>query len=265
MTEPDPISDRTPEPVSAPVRQSASVAPVQQPAAPAPAVTAPSPDSTSTTATGAILAAAGGYLDAFTYVGHGHVFANAMTGNVVLLGVNCIGGDWRTGVRHLPPIIAFLIGICTAKAIEHWSAGRAARFRYLAVLALEIVILAALGALPSSTADFWITISIAFAASVQVETFRRVHKHSYNSTFTTGNLRTLAEGIFDWFAVERTSDAAEQIRDFALICGSFLAGAVAGGFTTPLAMKHGILNHALWIDIAILLVVVVRVWPPQEA
>src|SRR6187402_1432230 len=28
----------------------------------------------------------GGFLDAFTYVGHGRVFANAMTGNVVLLG-----------------------------------------------------------------------------------------------------------------------------------------------------------------------------------
>jgi uncharacterized membrane protein YoaK (UPF0700 family) len=35
----------------------------------------------------AVMASAGGFLDAFTYVGHGHVFANAITGNVVLLGV----------------------------------------------------------------------------------------------------------------------------------------------------------------------------------
>src|SRR5271156_3642526 len=92
----------------------------------------------------ALLAAAGGYLDAFTYVGHGHVFANAMTGNVVLLGVNCIGGDWHTGLRHLPPILAFIVGICAAKAIEQWAAQRQIRFRYLAVLALEVGILAAL-------------------------------------------------------------------------------------------------------------------------
>jgi uncharacterized membrane protein YoaK (UPF0700 family) len=217
------------------------------------------------TATSALLAAAGGYLDAFTYVGHGHVFANAMTGNVVLLGVNCIGGDWHTGLRHLPPILAFVVGICAAKAIEQWAAQRQIRFRYLAVLALEIGILAALSFLPPSTADFWITISIAFAASVQVETFRRVHNHSYNSTFTTGNLRTLAEGIFDWFAVKRTPETAEQIRDFAMICGSFLAGAIAGGLATPLAMTHGILNRALWIDIMLLFIVAVRVWPRQRA
>ena len=34
----------------------------------------------------AMLAAIGGFLDGFTYVGHGHVFANGMTANVLLLG-----------------------------------------------------------------------------------------------------------------------------------------------------------------------------------
>ncbi|MFP3616894.1 DUF1275 family protein, partial [Paraburkholderia sp. SIMBA_050] len=36
----------------------------------------------------ALLTLSGGYLDAYTYVGHGHVFANTMTGNVALLGIN---------------------------------------------------------------------------------------------------------------------------------------------------------------------------------
>jgi uncharacterized membrane protein YoaK (UPF0700 family) len=36
---------------------------------------------------GFLLSAVGGYLDAYTYVGHGGVFANAQTGNVVLLAV----------------------------------------------------------------------------------------------------------------------------------------------------------------------------------
>src|SRR5450432_4564827 len=57
----------------------------------------------------AVLAAAGGFLDAFTYIGHGHVFANAMTGNVVLLGINAVGRNWHQSFRHLPPILAFLV------------------------------------------------------------------------------------------------------------------------------------------------------------
>jgi uncharacterized membrane protein YoaK (UPF0700 family) len=61
-----------------------------------------------------MLATAGGFLDGFTYVGHGHVFANAMTGNVVLLGISFMSGSWDTAFNHLPPILAFLLGISAA-------------------------------------------------------------------------------------------------------------------------------------------------------
>ena len=213
------------------------------------------------TTTGALLALAGGYLDAFTYIGHGHVFANAMTGNVVLLGVNCISGSWTTGLRHLPPILAFLVGVSTARFIELSAARRHLRFHYLSVLTLEIAILALLSLLSARTPDFWITTSIAFAASVQVQTFRDVHGHSYNSTFTTGNLRTLSEGLFDWFSGQHTPENATLIIDFAIICTSFLLGAVIGGFATPRFARWGMLNRALWLDIALLLVVVARIWP----
>src|SRR5580658_6145873 len=39
--------------------------------------------------TGLLLAGVGGFLDAYTFVGRGGVFANAQTGNIVLLGVRC--------------------------------------------------------------------------------------------------------------------------------------------------------------------------------
>jgi hypothetical protein len=42
------------------------------------------------------------------------------------------------------------------------------------------------------------TNSVAFASSVQVQTFREVSGHSYNLTFTTGNLRRLSEAAFMW-------------------------------------------------------------------
>ena len=42
---------------------------------------------------GAVLAVAGGFLDAYTYICRGHVFANAQTGNIVLLGVNLAAGE----------------------------------------------------------------------------------------------------------------------------------------------------------------------------
>ena len=36
----------------------------------------------------AILAIVGGFLDSYSYLMRGHVFANAQTGNIVLFGVN---------------------------------------------------------------------------------------------------------------------------------------------------------------------------------
>src|ERR1700730_1422623 len=68
----------------------------------------------------ALLAAAGGFLDAFTYVGHGHVFANAMTGNVVLLAVSAVSGDGRQALAHLLPIACCAITRPSGGFPENW-------------------------------------------------------------------------------------------------------------------------------------------------
>ena len=121
---------------------------------------------------GTLLASAGGFLDGFTYVGHGHVFANAMTGNLVLLGIDCLSGSWRLALRHLPAILAFLVGVSVSQAIQLRSKLREVSAPYSAVLVLEISVLLIMGLMPATTADILFTTSIAFAASVQVQTFR---------------------------------------------------------------------------------------------
>jgi uncharacterized membrane protein YoaK (UPF0700 family) len=202
----------------------------------------------------AVLATAGGFLDGFTYLGHGHVFATAMTGNVVLLGINCLSGSWQAGLRNLPAILAFVAGVCTAQAIQLRSKHRACKSPYLTVLLLEIAVLLALSLLPPGTADILFTTCIAFVASVQVQTFREVDGHSYNSTFITGNLRTLSEAAFTWFSEGYNTERACVVRDFSLICLAFFVGAVGGGYTVQ---KFG--NRALWCEIVLLALVVVRV------
>jgi uncharacterized membrane protein YoaK (UPF0700 family) len=203
---------------------------------------------------GALLAAAGGFLDGFTYLLHGHVFANAMTGNVVLLGINCFSGSWHTALRHIPPIIAFVAGVAVAQAMQERSKRRGDATSYAPVLLLEITVLLILSLLPSTTKDILFTISIAFAASVQVQTFRKVNGRSYNSTFTTGNLRTLSEAAVAWSLGGHNQSSARTVRDFSVICVAFLLGAIAGGYTAP---AFG--NRALWCDIALLVLVTLAV------
>jgi uncharacterized membrane protein YoaK (UPF0700 family) len=50
-----------------------------------------------------LLATTGGLLDAVVYLNHGHVFANAMTGNVIFLGIAVLGRDWSKIVPTSSP------------------------------------------------------------------------------------------------------------------------------------------------------------------
>ena len=202
----------------------------------------------------AALAATGGCLDAFTYVGHGHVFANAMTGNVVLLAANAFGRDWHQSFRHLPPILTFLLGIACVRALglprfvpEQY---RQARI----VLTVEILCLLLLSWSPASTPDFPIVTVICFAASLQTATFRQVNNAAYNSTFATGNLRTLMESFFDWVFKGRKPADLQKARDFATICSAFFFGALVGGLVTP--RLH---NKTLLLVVASLMAVLFQV------
>jgi uncharacterized membrane protein YoaK (UPF0700 family) len=64
---------------------------------------------------GVLPAVVGGGLDAYTYVSRGGVFANAQTGNVVLMAIEAARAQWRQALDHLPPILA---GVAAAESLK---------------------------------------------------------------------------------------------------------------------------------------------------
>ena len=198
-----------------------------------------SPSITSTLLSATLLATAGGLLDAVVYLDHGHVFANAMTGNVIFLGIAFITRDWAQILPHGAPIVAFLLGVVAARLLS------SAPTRNSAVITLgaEIVALFGVGFFPADYPQLAFTVTIAFVSAFQVTTFRRVGRFTYNSTFVTGNLRDMAEGFYDRF---RASDPQVRSAGFAkaaklgLICCAFLAGAALGGFVAPRFPAHAV-------------------------
>ena len=64
---------------------------------------------------GVLLAIAGGYLDVYTYVCRGGIFANAQTGNIVLLGISVADQNWSKIDGYIYPILAFMAGILVAE------------------------------------------------------------------------------------------------------------------------------------------------------
>src|SRR3954468_13366051 len=65
-----------------------------------------------------LLSMSGGFLDAFTWLSLGGVFANSQTGNVVFLGMNAALGNWHEAAHHVPPILAFLAGAWVATRLK---------------------------------------------------------------------------------------------------------------------------------------------------
>jgi uncharacterized membrane protein YoaK (UPF0700 family) len=193
----------------------------------------------------ALLAATGGLLDAFVYLNHGHVFANAMTGNVVLLGISVLDRDPNQAVRHLAPLGAFFCGVLTSRFVRD-RLGHRARF-YGILLEISVLLFASL--LPGGFPEMAYTGLIAFVASYQITSFRRVGGLSYSSTFVTGNLRDMAVGLYDASApldpdtgVGQRRISLQNARSLGLICLSFLIGVTAGAFSAP-----RLANHTLWL------------------
>ena len=60
----------------------------------------------------------GGFQDAYTYCCRGGVFANAQTGNIVLMSSALFRGDWGAVVKYLVPVLSFLLGIAVAELVH---------------------------------------------------------------------------------------------------------------------------------------------------
>jgi uncharacterized membrane protein YoaK (UPF0700 family) len=190
----------------------------------------------------AMMAAAGGFLDAFTYIGHGHVFANAMTGNVVLLGVALGVGDFGQAEHHLVPILAFIAGVVFARVLHLPPIERQIASPHLACMIVETAFLLGVGWLPQTFPDDILTLGIAFIGSIQLATFATVRGAAYASTFTTGNLRKFAESAFALALNPNNADARVLTAAFAALCLAFFIGAGIGSLCT--LRLH---NHAAWI------------------
>jgi uncharacterized membrane protein YoaK (UPF0700 family) len=64
----------------------------------------------------------------------------------------------------------------------------------------------------------------------------------------------LAESAYNWFFKEKDPKTMLATWDFATLCTTFFLGGAAGAFATP-RLNY----HALWVPIALLLVVGYRV------
>lgn len=201
---------------------------------------------------GLLLALSGGFLDAYTYLVRGHVFANAQTGNIVMLGVDIAQGNWLGVGRYLLPILAFVAGVVLAGTIRTRGKARPGGVLHWRqkVLVIELVVLAAVGFMP--VAEGWNTaanICVSFVCAMQVQSFRKVHGKAYVTTMCTGNLRSGTELLMQYIQTGDRMQLRHMFNYYGVILAFVLGAAVSALASGPLG------GRAIWLSCAVLLVV----------
>jgi uncharacterized membrane protein YoaK (UPF0700 family) len=186
-----------------------------------------------------LLSMSGGFLDVFTWLSFGGVFANSQTGNVVFLGMYAASGQWQQAAHHVPPILAFLAGASAAIFIR----------APLICLAGEIACLALVMLMLHRFAEPIPIVAISFGVALQTASFRQVERWKYLSVTVTGNMLRAVEQ----FALVPDREALLGARTMLAVCLMFLLGAAIGGLATMrlgaggLAVPIGLLVSALWL------------------
>ena len=173
-----------------------------------------------------VMTIAGGFLDAYTYIVRGGVFANTQTGNIVQCGMALMSGDFFSCLRYLFAVVSFTLGIFLVVYVRDIRHIQSLHWRQETVL-IEAAILLVVAFLPESYNTVANTL-VAFACGIQLQTFRKVGEYTFTTTMATGNLRSFAYAL-----VYSLNTGEEYYAKRAAIVGAlllmFMLGAGLGG------------------------------------
>lgn len=188
---------------------------------------------------GVILALTGGFLDAYTFLVRGKVFANAQTGNIVLLGTNLFQGNFKQALSYLVPIVAFIIGVFITEFIKlKFKDSEKLHWRQI-IIFIEIFLLALVAFMPQSLNNF-ANIIVSFICAMQVESFRKINGIACATTMCTGNLRSGTELLFKYIKTKE-SDLKQKSLNYYGIDLTFILGAGLGAVLTIIFDEKAVL------------------------
>ena len=180
---------------------------------------------------GSVLAMAGGFMDTYSYLCRGGVFANAETGNIVLFAINLAGLQWTKAIHFLLPILAFATGVVISESIKtqrdnlnslHW--------RQIAIL-IEIVVLIAVAFIPQEL-NLLVNAVISLTCGVQACAFAKFYDNAMATTMCTGNLRSGTQRMHKYFLTRDKKYLKEGALYYACIL-FFITGAMIGRRLIP--------------------------------
>lgn len=179
-----------------------------------------------------LLTFVGGFLEIYSYLLKGGVFATTITGDIIRLTHNIFEGKYFESVRYIFPIIGFFIGVVIALNIEKYYEYKNKYWRENVILA-EIVIIVIVAILHNNEFDYITNSMISCISAIQIQSFINVKDTTYMSTMCTGNTKKLFEALI--------RNNKSRIIVFSCIVGSFVLGVIIGNYLLKIYNTNSIL------------------------
>ena len=198
-----------------------------------------------------VLAIAGGFMDAYSYICRGGVFANAETGNIVLMAINFSNGHLPKALQYLIPITAFALGVVVSEIIRlknneqgmfHW--------RQISLI-IEIIALVISAFLPQSM-NLIVNSLISFTCGTQVATFAKFHGYAMATTMCTGNLRSGTQNLCEFF-IQKDRKLLDKAFAYYGCIVFFIIGAIIGKFVSDTYNEKAILVASALLLVAFIM------------
>ena len=206
----------------------------------------------------ALLAVGGGVAGAYGSVYCGHVFANALTGNLVSPAAELYAGQWAGVLARQGGVGLFLLGVALSVVLPVRMAGGDPGVWQRRCLLVEAGCFALQALLPyraltalSPALYLW---PVFFASGLQYNTFTALHGVPISTLFCTNNLRQLTLHGLVARRQARAGQRAEADRE-TRIALSYLAvtGLFCLGLLLGVALLAPLGPRLMWLNAALLL------------
>lgn len=205
---------------------------------------------------GILLALSGGFMDAYSYIGRGGVFANAQTGNMLLLGVHLSEGDIPDADSIA--FVRFLLssfGIALSDIVRNLGKGGHLHWRQISVVT-EAIILAIVSFFPQSH-NLLANSLTSLACGIQVETFRKIHGNGIATTMCIGNLRSGTQNIYTFFQTKKRDSLEKGLLYYGIIL-CFICGAIIGNQCIKYLHERAILVSSALLLLSFIMMFITR-------
>ena len=199
----------------------------------------------------------GGFQDAYTYCNRGRVFANAQTGNIVLMSTHLFEGQWGEAVKYLIPLAAFILGTVASEWMHIRLKGCRRLHWRQTVLLLEMGILLAVPFLPHGL-DPLANGLVSFVCALQLQAFHKIRGHAYASTMCIGNMRSGTEALCAYFREKDKEILWKALTYFGVI----LVFGIGAGLGSVLAAAFG--DRVIWVCCVLLSVSFGMMFVPEK-